>query len=343
MERADITPRSLAERGIKLVQRRCPGKTLLFVVDEVGQFVARDVQKMLDLQAVVQNLGRIGRGKMWIVVTSQEKLNELVSGLDDKKVELARLMDRFPLQIHLEPADISEVTSKRVLAKNAEAETSLRELFSEHRGRLTDNTRLTADIRLPDLSTESFVDLYPLLPYQVDLIIEVVSGLRTQGGASKHVGGANRTIIKLAQQLLIHPDVDLASKPVGALGADGSDLQPGRGKRRKRNPWQDRRHQGEGRPSSRATRREDHLPAPVRSKHPSYRGEHRGRTASRGRCGFPAPRSESRTRGLGERRIWSVTGTMAIGFRRRQRTTGRDSARAFRQSPGTSAACTPRL
>ena len=217
MERADVTPRSLAERCIKLVQRRCPGKTLLFVVDEVGQFVARDVQKMLDLQAVVQNLGRIGHGKIWIVVTSQEKLNELVSGLDDKKVELARLMDRFPLQIHLEPADISEVTSKRVLAKNAEAETSLRELFSEHRGRLTDNTRLTADIRLPDLSTESFVDLYPLLPYQVDLIIQVVSGLRTQGGASKHVGGANRTIIKLAQQLLIHPDVDLASKPVGAL------------------------------------------------------------------------------------------------------------------------------
>ena len=29
----------------------------MFVVDEVGQFVARDVQKMLDLQAVVQSLG----------------------------------------------------------------------------------------------------------------------------------------------------------------------------------------------------------------------------------------------------------------------------------------------
>jgi hypothetical protein len=28
-------------------------------------------------------------------------------------------MDRFPLQVHLEPADISEVTSKRVLSKNA--------------------------------------------------------------------------------------------------------------------------------------------------------------------------------------------------------------------------------
>ena len=217
MKRADITPGDLAKRGMELMRRRCPGKTLLFVVDEVGQFVARDVQKMLDLQAVVQNLGRIGRGKMWIVVTSQEKLTELVGGLDDKRVELARLMDRFPLQVHLEPADISEVTSKRVLSKNAQAEKNLRELFTQHRGRLTGNTRLTADIKLPELSTESFVDLYPLMPYQIDLIIQVVSGLRTQGGASKHVGGANRTIIKLAQQLLIHPGVDLASAPLGAL------------------------------------------------------------------------------------------------------------------------------
>jgi len=217
MKRADITPGDLAKRGMELMQRRCPRKTLLFVVDEVGQFVARDVQKMLDLQAVVQNLGRIGRGKMWLVVTSQEKLTELVGGLDDKRVELARLMDRFPLQVHLEPADISEVTSKRVLSKNAEAQKELRELFSQHRGKLSDNTRLTADIKLPELSTEGFVDLYPLLPYQIDLIIQVVSGLRTQGGATKHVGGANRTIIKLAQQLLIHPDVALASEPVGTL------------------------------------------------------------------------------------------------------------------------------
>jgi hypothetical protein len=215
--RGDITPGKLAERATELMKRRRPGQSLMFVVDEVGQFVARDVQKMLDLQAIVQSLGVKGRGKHWIVVTSQEKLNELVSGLDDKKIELARLMDRFPLQVHLEPSDISEVTSKRVLAKNAAAESALGKLFDDHRGRLTENTRLTADIRLPELARQNFVDLYPLLPYQIDLIIQVVSGLRTQGGAGRHVGGANRTIIKLAQQLLIHQGVDLASHPVGEL------------------------------------------------------------------------------------------------------------------------------
>jgi len=215
--KADITPGKLAERATELMKRRRPGQSLLFVVDEVGQFVARDVQKMLDLQAVVQSLGVKGRGKHWVVVTSQEKLGELVSGLDDKKIELARLMDRFPLQVHLEPSDISEVTSRRVLSKNAAAQAALGTLFDQNRGRLTEHTRLSADIKLPEITRDSFVELYPLLPYHIDLIIQVVSGLRTQGGASKHVGGANRTIIKLAQQLLINPAVNLADQPVGSL------------------------------------------------------------------------------------------------------------------------------
>src|SRR4029077_5887181 len=90
-------------------------------------------------------------------------------------------------------------------------------LVAQHRGRLTESTRITADIRLPELTRQGFIDLYPLLPYQIDLIIQVVSGLRTQGGGRKHVGGAKRTIIKLAQQVLINPSVDLASAEVGAL------------------------------------------------------------------------------------------------------------------------------
>ena len=94
--RSDITPGKLAKRADELMKRRRPGQALIFVIDEVGQFVARDVQKMLDLQAIVQNLGLVGRGRFWLVVTSQERLGELVSGLDDKRVEHARLMDRFP-------------------------------------------------------------------------------------------------------------------------------------------------------------------------------------------------------------------------------------------------------
>ncbi len=216
-ERADISPNLLAERCKDLTARRGENRNLVFVIDEVGQFVARTVNKMLDLQGIVQALGRVGQGKFWVVVTSQEKLNELVGGLDDSRVELARLMDRFPLQVHLEPNDISEVTSKRVLAKKADAEKQLGDLYEAHRGSLTANTNLSADIRLPQVARENFIDLYPMLPYQVDFVIHVVSGLRTQGGASRHVGGANRTVIKLAQQLLAHPKVGLGDHNIGQL------------------------------------------------------------------------------------------------------------------------------
>src|SRR5205823_25134 len=122
------------ERCAELMRRRKQGHNLLFVVDEVGQFVARDVQKMLDLMGIVQSLGRVGRGRHWLVVTSQEKLTELVAGLDDRRTEQARLMDRFPSQVHLESSDISEVTSRRVLDKNAEAQTILGKLYDDHRG-----------------------------------------------------------------------------------------------------------------------------------------------------------------------------------------------------------------
>lgn len=217
--RGDITPNLLADRCLELMKRRRPTKrNLLFVVDEVGQFVARDPGKLEDLRAVVERLGQRGLGRIWVMVTSQEALSELVSGLDSTRIELPKVKDRFPLQVHLEPSDIAQVTSQRVLAKNAAAETRLRKLFEDNRARLESHTRIHApNLALPPLTADGFMSLYPLLPYQVDMIISVVSGLRTQGGASKHVGGANRTIIKLAQQLLIHPEVDLQNQAIGTL------------------------------------------------------------------------------------------------------------------------------
>ena len=213
MKRADITPGGprRARHGADGAPR--PGQTLLFVVDEVGQFVARDVQKMLDLQA----RGAEPRAHR----PRQDVARRHLPGEAHRagrrarrpRVELARLMDRFPLQVHLEPSDISEVTSKRVLSKNAEAEKATARAASPSTAAgspTTPASRPTSSCR--SSPPKGFVDLYPLLPYQIDLIIQVVSGLRTQGGASKHVGGANRTIIKLAQQLLIHPDVDLAER-----------------------------------------------------------------------------------------------------------------------------------
>ena len=128
--RADIDPNTLAKRAYELTSRRLPGHALIFIIDEVGQYVSRSVDKMLDLQAIVQALGIESKNRVehkqavspcWIVVTSQEKLDEVVNALDSKKIELARLQDRFRVTVDLKQSDISEITAKRVLEKKAEA------------------------------------------------------------------------------------------------------------------------------------------------------------------------------------------------------------------------------
>ncbi|MBF0306835.1 MAG: BREX system P-loop protein BrxC, partial [Alphaproteobacteria bacterium] len=215
--RAEISPDRMAARCVALLDRRKPGHALVFVIDEVGQFVAKDGQKMLELQGIIHSLGTHGRGRLWLVATSQERLNEVVSGLDDTRIELARLMDRFATQVHLENSDIAEVTAKRVLRKTKAGQTRLRELFEAWRGRLLGTVRVHGNVPLTELTPDGFAGLYPLLPHQIDLVIQVVSGLRTQGGAAQHVGGANRTVIKLAHALLYDPRVRMVDRPTGAL------------------------------------------------------------------------------------------------------------------------------
>lgn len=224
--RADISANKLAERAFDLMQRRHPGKALIFIIDEVGQYVSRSVDKMLDLMGVVQAFGVEGRNRTeakqivspaWIAVTSQEKLDEVVTALDSKKIELARLLDRFRVTVDLKQSDIAAVTSERVLKKKSEATQLLSKLFTEGADRIKGCTTLERTSRNIAIEAENFCALYPYVPYQVDLSIDIVAGLRLKRGAQRHVGGSNRTIIKQAQQLMIHDRTRLADAPVGTF------------------------------------------------------------------------------------------------------------------------------
>ncbi len=224
--RADITPKELARLVFELTYRRKGKCSIVFIIDEVGQFISRSVQKMLDLQAFVEALGVEGRNRVtrkeaiapaWLVVTSQEKLNEVVSALDDKKIELARLKDRFPIEIDLSPADISEVTSKRILTKKASIIPELGKLYDDNKNRLNQCVKLERTSRDCEVRRDEFIKLYPYIPYHIDLCIDIMSGIRLEPGATRHIGGSNRTIIKQAQQMLVNPKVKLAEKEVGSL------------------------------------------------------------------------------------------------------------------------------
>ncbi|MFP3869817.1 MAG: BREX system P-loop protein BrxC, partial [Syntrophobacteria bacterium] len=224
--RADVSANKLAEMAFELAQRRMSGKAIVFIIDEVGQYVSRSVDKMLDLQAVVQAFGKEGKNRVeqkkaispfWIVVTSQEKLNEIVDALDSKKIELARLQERFRIPIDLKQSDISEVTGKRILDKNDNGKALLEALYDGNEGRLKMFCSLERTSRETSINKSDFVNLYPYLPYQIDLCIDIVAGLRLKRGAHRHIGGSNRTIIKQAQEVMINPRTMLADAPIGSL------------------------------------------------------------------------------------------------------------------------------
>jgi len=100
----DVTIRTLVDRTFELTARRRPNHSVMFIIDEVGQYVARSAEKIENLRAVVEHFGQEGKNRIlagkavapvWVIVTSQEKLDEVVAAIDDKRVELARLQDRF--------------------------------------------------------------------------------------------------------------------------------------------------------------------------------------------------------------------------------------------------------
>lgn len=207
----------LAKRALDLLDRRGSGaKRLVFVVDEVGQYVARSIHRMFDLQGLAEAFQK-RRGPLWLVVTSQEKLSDVVDSLESRQVEYARVQDRFPLRVDLLPSDIHEVTSRRVLDKTEVGQAAVRDAFAARRNQLSAHVRLESPTRAADIGEDEFVRLYPLVPYQVQLLIDAVSARRAQGGGSPMLGGSNRTIIRLAQQLVIDPNHGLGGDDVGAL------------------------------------------------------------------------------------------------------------------------------
>jgi hypothetical protein len=223
---AAITVSKVVERTFELWGRRRKGQALAFIIDEVGQHVARSGDKIEDLRATVEEFGKVGKNLLkqkkipapcWVVVTSQEKLDEVVAAIDSKRVELAKLQDRFRYRVDLAPSDIREVATRRVLAKRPQAEPALKKLFAENQGTLNTALRLERTTRRTDVAEADFVQFYPYPPHYIDLCIGIMSGVRLQPGAPRHYGGSNRTIIKQAYEMLVSDRTAMAKKPVGTL------------------------------------------------------------------------------------------------------------------------------
>jgi hypothetical protein len=224
-KRTTLTVQDVVKRIFDLSSRRAPGKAPFIVIDEVGQYVARSNDKLEDLRALVEELGRVGMnrvkgngavGPAWLVVTSQERLEEVVADIDSKRILLTKLQDRF-VPVDLAPTDIKEVATRRVLGKKKDAETLILKLYRENQGQLNQATRMERTFYYKEIDEAGFLQCYPYLPHFIDISIDIMSGLRSQSGALRHYGGSNRTIIKQAYELLVNERTALASKPIGTL------------------------------------------------------------------------------------------------------------------------------
>jgi hypothetical protein len=181
------------------IARETSGKEyIIFIIDEVGQYVGPRPNLILNLDGLAKNLKNIGDGKVWIIGTAQQTL----TADDDKAAlnspELFKLNDRFPIQIELEANDIKEICYTRLLGKSAEAETELGNLFEQYGQQLRQNTKLAdAKVYGMDFDRKMFSDLHPFLPAHFDILLHLL------GALAKSTGGIGlRSAIKVISDIL---------------------------------------------------------------------------------------------------------------------------------------------
>jgi len=201
---------------LDIVQEEAGKQHILFVVDEVGQYVGSRPNLILNLDGLAKNLKQLGDGKVWIISTAQQTLTE-----DDPRAalnspELYKLKDRFPIQIDLESRDIKEICTKRLLGKSPAGAQTVGALFDQHGQALRHSTKLQdAQYYDADFDRTTFINLYPFLPAHFDILLHLL------GQLAKSTGGVGlRSAIKVVQDILIEGadnHIPVAHQEVGWL------------------------------------------------------------------------------------------------------------------------------
>lgn len=200
---AEETTKAIAQ----MLAHRAPGKTLFVVVDEVSQYIYQNMERMLALQSFVSALGQRLKGQVWLLATGQQKLED-----SDDESNISKLKDRFPpkLRVHLAPTNIRDVVHKRLLKKKPTQEDALRSLFDQHRSDLK-----LHGYQCSAIAREDFLEVYPLLPGYVDLLMAITSNLRSRSTKAKGDDHAIRGLMQLLGELF--REQQLGEQELGTL------------------------------------------------------------------------------------------------------------------------------
>ena len=180
----------------KYCEKKGKDHQVLFLVDEVGQYIGSDSKLMLNLQTVVEDLGTILQGKSWVIVTSQADIDtitkEQVKGGDFSKIQ-----GRFGKPLNLSSANVDEVIKKRLLEKTPETKELLEAYYEEKKiilKNLISFTQGTAEMKSYS-SAEGFCEVYPFISYQFNLLQKVFDQIRITGFTGKHLAKGERSML----------------------------------------------------------------------------------------------------------------------------------------------------
>ena len=192
------------ERFAKIVSEYCTTNNarVAFLMDEVGQFVGRNTELMLNLQTCVEDLGKYCEGKAWVIVTSQQELKEMVDASQDKKLDFSKIQSRFATRILLSGANADEVIKKRILDKKLDVTPILESLFETNEARLSN---LIIFDQKPTWNgyrgKEDFKNVYPFVSYQFELLQKVFNSIRDHGMTEgKHLSQNERSLLNAFQE-----------------------------------------------------------------------------------------------------------------------------------------------
>ena len=172
---------------------------LLFMVDEVGQYIGDDGDLMINLQSLVEELGAKCMGKVWVMVTSQEAIDSVVKITGD---DFSKIQGRFNTRLSLSSSSVDEVIKKRVLAKTKEADQLLHMVYDKEQAVLKNLFVFNGSV----LDIKGFTDggeftaTFPFVPYQFIIIQKVLAEIRKHGNSGKHLSGGERSMLSGFQE-----------------------------------------------------------------------------------------------------------------------------------------------
>lgn len=191
------------EKFAKAVKKYCDSKDkdhqVIFLIDEIGQYIGDNSHLMLNLQTVAEELGTILKGKAWIIVTSQADIETAVKGIKEKetKQDFSKIQARFDTRVSLSSANVDEVIKKRILKKKDEYNETLSLYFDEKKiilKNLISFSQGSAEMK-NFRDSEDFTSVYPFVPYQFNVLQRVFEKIRSTGFAGKHLAKGERSML----------------------------------------------------------------------------------------------------------------------------------------------------